>query len=168
MPVPEARSIVINTGPIIALSAGLGSLDLLRCYARVVVPSEVFAEVMAGGMTTPGAAELDRAGFLDIRVKPVEPQPWIANSLDCGEASVVHTALEEGIRTVCIDELFGRRVARLAGLHVTGSVGILCQAVLSGTPLDLAAIRARMDRHNVWIADRIWETAIALVAGDTQ
>ena len=49
----------------------------------------------------------------------------LANELDLGEASVTHTALERKIGTVEIDEKAGRRVARLHGLKVTGSIGIL-------------------------------------------
>ncbi|MCP2730476.1 hypothetical protein NJ959_18780 [Symplocastrum sp. BBK-W-15] len=33
--------------------------------------------------------------------------------------------MNENIQTVCIDEVAGRRIARLSGLSVTGSIGIL-------------------------------------------
>lgn len=46
----SSREIVINTGPIIALVAGLGSLDLLqRIFSRIIVPFEVSQEIEAGG-----------------------------------------------------------------------------------------------------------------------
>jgi predicted nucleic acid-binding protein len=35
----------------------------------------------------------------------------LLNSLDAGEASVIQLALNERIRTVCIDESAGRRLA---------------------------------------------------------
>ena len=39
---PGSKSIVTNTSPLIALAAGLGSLDILtELYERVVVPHEV-------------------------------------------------------------------------------------------------------------------------------
>ncbi len=46
---PETDEIVINTGPILALIAGLGSLDVLKMYHRVHVPFEVSQEILAGG-----------------------------------------------------------------------------------------------------------------------
>lgn len=42
---PETRSLVINTTPLIALSAAIGSLDVLKAmYERVIVPKEVVDE----------------------------------------------------------------------------------------------------------------------------
>ena len=52
-----------------------------------------------------------------------------------GEAAVIQLALEENIQTVCIDEAVGRRIARLNNLSLTGLIGILLRAKISGYPL---------------------------------
>jgi predicted nucleic acid-binding protein len=50
---PETESIVINTGPLLALIAGYGDLSFLKkIYKRVLVPFEVCREIEAGGATT--------------------------------------------------------------------------------------------------------------------
>ena len=47
---PETESIVINTGPLLALIAGYGDLSLLeKIYKRVLVPFEVCQEIEADG-----------------------------------------------------------------------------------------------------------------------
>jgi len=47
---PNQKMVVINTTPLLALTAGLGHLDLLQVlYAHVCVPWEVCQEVRAGG-----------------------------------------------------------------------------------------------------------------------
>ena len=47
---PNTENIVINTGPIIALVAALGELNVLSTlYRKVLVPFEVIAEIRAGG-----------------------------------------------------------------------------------------------------------------------
>jgi predicted nucleic acid-binding protein len=56
------------------------------------------------------------------------------NSLDLGEASVIQLALNENINTVCIDESAGRRIARLSGLSLTGTISILIKAKRQGYP----------------------------------
>ncbi len=38
---PKADELVINTGPLIALTAALGDLRVLKIYSRVWVPYEV-------------------------------------------------------------------------------------------------------------------------------
>ena len=56
-------TIVINTGPIIALIAATGDLWLLsKLYSRVIVRREVSDEVLANGGTMFGAAEFTAAG----------------------------------------------------------------------------------------------------------
>jgi predicted nucleic acid-binding protein len=46
----QAKTIVTNTTPLIALTAATGSLEILRMlYTRVIVPFEVAAEIRAGG-----------------------------------------------------------------------------------------------------------------------
>ena len=47
---PNQKTVVINTTPLLALTAGLGHLDVLQfLYANVYVPWEVCQEVRAGG-----------------------------------------------------------------------------------------------------------------------
>lgn len=42
------KKIVINTGPIIALIAALGELEILKkIYSKVIVPQEVSQEILA-------------------------------------------------------------------------------------------------------------------------
>ena len=46
----QAKVIVTNTTPLIALTAATGSLDILSTlYTKVVVPYEVAQEIRAGG-----------------------------------------------------------------------------------------------------------------------
>jgi len=125
----RSKIIVTNTTPLIALTAATGNLDILRhLYSRVVVPYEVAAEIKAGGKEAFGLDVFEQASWLGISNNPVVLPPYLQNSLDRGEASVIQTALQEGINLVCIDEVAGRRIARLSKLSITGSIGILLKA----------------------------------------
>ena len=118
---PDPKDLVINTGPLISLVAATGDLEILRGrYTRIVVPAEVSAELLIGGPTGFAVPEFKAATFLDIRTSPTALGTFLANSLDPGEASVIQTALDLQIATVCIDECVGRRIARLIYLSVTG------------------------------------------------
>ncbi|MBM3493809.1 MAG: hypothetical protein FJX72_05735 [Armatimonadetes bacterium] len=110
---PEARRIVVDTGPILALLA-CGHLEALRLlYEDVVVPLEIREELAAGGRTGFGLEEFEQAHCLACSARATEPTTLLSSMLDRGEAAVVQTALDRGIETVCIDEAAGRRVARL-------------------------------------------------------
>ncbi|KPA10426.1 hypothetical protein MHK_009369 [Candidatus Magnetomorum sp. HK-1] len=61
----EPKEIVINTGPILAIIAGFGNLDILKpLYKKVLVPLEVCQEIIAGGTTGFGINEFIDAKFL--------------------------------------------------------------------------------------------------------
>ena len=122
--------LVINTGPVIALVAATGGLEwLAELYQTVWLPEAVYSELSAGG---PGAPEPSRvqAAAKVVRILPQsgELPAELARQLDPGEAWVIQSALAQKVETVAIDEKVGRRVARIYGLQVTGSLGILIRA----------------------------------------
>ncbi len=158
---PESGAIVINTGPILALIAGLGSLSILNSlYQQVVVPYEVCEEILAGGSSGFGIEELNKAKFLTKLSSPAVIHPYLRNSLDLGESSVIQTALDQGIQTVCIDEAVGRRIARLNGLTLTGSLGIMIRAKREGQQFMLREAVKRMQAHGIWLSDRLVAAAL--------
>ena len=160
---PERSPVLVsNTTPLIALAAATGSLDVLRAaYARVVVPWEVAQEVQAGGRESFGLDAFHGAQWLDIQPAPVTLQPFLQNSLDRGEASVIQTAMNPGVPLACIDETTGRRVARLSGLSVTGSIGVLLKAKRQGYPLSMPDALQRMRAQGIWLSERVIQWALA-------
>ncbi|MBS4098975.1 MAG: DUF3368 domain-containing protein [Sulfuricella sp.] len=154
---PDNRRILVtNTTPLIALSVATGSLDILRTlYDRVIVPREVAEEVLAATPQAPGAAAFREAVWLDVRTTAIDLPIYLNNTLDLGKASVIQTALVERIEKVCIDETVGRRIARLNGLVLTGTAGILVKAAQQGYPVDLSAALERMHSHGIWLGEEV-------------
>ena len=88
----QAKVVVTNTTPLIALTAATGNLDVLRrLYSRIVVPYEVAEEIRAGGREAFGVAVFDQASWLEISPEPLVLLPYLQNTLDRGEASVIQT-----------------------------------------------------------------------------
>lgn len=163
---PEIAEIVINTSPIVALVAATGDLRVLRRYRRVCVPLEVCHEIAAGGAGQFALAEFQQANWLSKSTTPIVPSTMLGNTLDLGEASVIQLALERNIQTVCIDESVGRRIARLSGLQVTGSLGILLKAKREGYPIRIAEAIVRMRQHGIWLSERVVVEALYLAGED--
>lgn len=161
-PTPDSRqAIVTNTTPLIALTAATGGLDiLLTLYCRVLVPFEVEEELHAAGMSALGVAAFSRATWLERASAPVTFSNYLRNTLDRGEASVIQTALNERVPLVCIDETVGRRVARLSGLALTGSVGVLIKAKQAGYPLSIRQAIANMREHGLWLSESVVRFAL--------
>lgn len=154
--------LVTNTTPLIALTAATGGLDVLKfLYQRVVVPMEVAKEVRAGGKQSFGLDVFEKALWLDIQSVAVVLPPFLNNSLDSGEAAVIQTAMNMGIPLVCIDEVVGRRIARLCELNVTGSIGVLLKAKRLGFAVTIPDALARMRAHGIWLSDQVVQFALA-------
>lgn len=152
---PETQDIVINTSPIIALVAALGDLSVLQRYRQVWIPLEVGEELVAGGAASFALAEYQAADWLHKRTEPLTIAPHLLNTLDKGEASVIQLALDKSILTVVIDETAGRRIARLNGLAVTGTIGILLRAKSEGRAFSMRKAIERMQAHGVWLSKRV-------------
>ena len=159
------HEIVMNTGPVIAQVAATDSLGWLSSlYRNIWLPHEVIEELSAGGPLAPEPAQVRAAGDV-IQMLPPLPAltAWLTNELDRGEASVIHTAIKKGVGTVAIDEKTGRRVARLQGLKVTGSLGILIRARKEGLIASLDDSILRMRSQGIWLSEELTRQALVEV-----
>jgi predicted nucleic acid-binding protein len=163
------REIVFNTGPVIALVAATGGLSWLSdLYGRVWIPNEVYSEILAGGYEVPELVALKAAAnVVQIQSGLENIPPVLVSELDHGEASVIQTALNRKIETVAIDEKTGRRVARLHGLKVTGSLGILVRARNQGIINNLTLCVSKMRAKGIWISDALVNQALSAVGEPT-
>ena len=158
---PKTDKIVINTSPLIALIAALNDLKILQfLYQEVFVPWEVCQEILTGGTTNFGVLEFNAATWLKKQSQPQKISPWLLNTLDRGEASVIQLALNQNISTVCIDEVVGRRIARLSRLNLTGSIGILLKAKQQGYPVVIETAIENMLARNIRLSNSVISFAL--------
>ncbi len=160
----NSKEIVINTSPLLALSAALGDLSLLQLlYQQVFVPFEVCQEIEKGGASGFSVTEFKAANFLNKLDTPLSISHFLKNSLDIGEASVIQLALDKNIQTVCIDETVGRRIARLNNLSLTGSIGILIRANKEGYLFSMRDAIKNMQTRGIWLSDSVIQFALKAV-----
>ncbi len=158
---PKSKSLVIDTGPILSLVAATGDLKLLNLlYDRVLVPFEVCQELRQGGATGFGIKAFEKADWLKKKAMPLKLSPFLAKALDSGEAAVIQLALKEGISRVAIDEIAGRRMARLSGLALTGSVGILLRAKMEGHLPSLQSALIKSRKAGIWLSQSVIDFAL--------
>jgi predicted nucleic acid-binding protein len=129
-------------------------------YEQILVPFEVCQEMLKGGSQNFAVNEFQKASWLTKQTLPVNISTFLLNSLDLGEASVIQLALNQNIKTVCIDESVGRRVARLNGLALTGSIGILLKAKRKDPSLLIATAIENMLNQNVRLSQTVIDFAL--------
>lgn len=164
---PDSKTLVINTGPILALIAATGDLQLLKkLYKKVIVTHEVKEEICYKGLNSFGVSEFKEATFLSQIDEPIKITPHLKNSIDKGEASVIQYALDNDF-AVCIDEAVGRRMARLYDLSITGSLGILLKAKKQGCDINIRKTIHRMRHKGIFISGKLAEKAL-IMAGEAK
>lgn len=123
--------VVSNTSPIQYLHQ-IGVLRILpSLYGRILVPQAVVDEIGAGraaGVNLPDPATLE---WLDVRT--VELTQWpVPREIHAGEAEAIALAKSVGASALILDDLAARNHARLLGLCVTGTLGVLLKAKTNG------------------------------------
>jgi len=122
---------VCNTSPIQYLHQ-IGELEVLPAlYGKILVPRAVLEEIGAG---REAGVSLPDVGMLTwIEVREVEPTPWpIPRDIHRGEAEVIALARSLEKPRVILDDLAARKHAKLLGLDVTGTLGVLFKAKQTG------------------------------------
>ena len=126
-------NIVVNSTPLISLAI-LNQLGLLqKLFNYVIIPISVYDEVVLHGKDKAGFDALSAVDWFHIAsALNIGMKQSIMIELDEGEAEVITIAKEQNIPLVCIDEFAGRQYAKLLGLDVIGTLGILLLAKQNG------------------------------------
>jgi predicted nucleic acid-binding protein len=154
MPGKSSLVLVINSSPLVALTAALPDFQALaQIVERFIVPAEVLKELAAGHLKDDTAALVQATAWCEIR--PPRPKTPLASyaTLGVGETAVIETALEENWPKVAIDELRGRRFARLCGLQVIGSLGIIVEAYRAGLVSSVDTVVSRMKAKGIFLSE---------------
>jgi len=153
--------VVTNAGPLIYLAI-LGRFDLLRgLFGGIYLPRAVYHEVVIQGIGQPGADET-REGVSDGSLRLVDVQNRIAvdallGELDLGEAETIVLARELNLGWVLLDDGAARARARLMGLGVTGTIGVLLLARRAGIEIDLQHDLGLLIAHNFRLARDLYD-----------
>jgi uncharacterized protein len=149
---------VADASPLVIL-AKLGCFDFLnRVFPRVYISPEVHYEVVVAGAGLPGASEVSKAVW--IEVKAVEnsaglPLAQRQHGLGPGEMSTILLAKELGANPVLLDDYRARKLAKAEGLEILGSVGLLETFYRRRYLTDLRDVFRQLLVHNVYIDSRL-------------
>ncbi len=118
--------VVSDTSPISNLLQ-IGEINLLcQIFRKIVVPTEVFAEICQIESHREFLIKQDWieiATLTDTKLKNI-----LLTDLDSGEAEAIALTIELKADYLLIDEAKGRQIAESYGIKVTGIIGVLIKA----------------------------------------
>jgi hypothetical protein len=152
------QKVVSNSSPIIYL-AKIGKLSLLREYFNtIMVPESVFKECVAEGKDRKEVEAIKKAEW--IRVAEVQDKKLVKllqSSLDDGESEAIALSLESGADLILLDDSDAREKARIYGLTVTGTLGVLLRAKKDRKISSLKENIIKLRESGFWVSDFVEE-----------
>jgi predicted nucleic acid-binding protein len=151
-------TVVADSSPLIILTK-LGCLGFLnRVFPRVYISPEVHYEVVIAGTGLPGASEVSKAEWIEVKAVQNPAALYSAQrkyGLGPGEMSTILLAKELGANPAVLDDYRARKLAKAEGLEILGSVGLLETFYLRRYFTDLRSVFRQFLTHNVYIDQRL-------------
>jgi len=151
--------VIADSSPLIALAV-IEKLELLeKLYENVYVPTAVLQEVVR--TDKPFANELKL--FLSGRIKDAKNKMAVkilSRDIGAGEAEAIVLALETQPAVALIDDLKARRFAKMNGIEVIGTMGILLEAKKDGLIKEIKPLICNLLQHDIRISTKIIEITL--------
>lgn len=141
-------NVIVNTSPIQYLYQ-VNLLDLLpNLYDEIILPQSVVDELIVGsslGVALPNPKLLYWVKIVQARSKSILP---LVTELGPGEREALALAIEINDSLVILDDNLARNYAKLLGINLTGTLGILLKAKQQGYLSEIAPILNQLNALN--------------------
>jgi predicted nucleic acid-binding protein len=152
--------IIADSSPLISLAL-IDQLGLLpQLYTKVLIPSAVWDEVTVEGRDRPGAYEVSRITWAEIRYAELSVLQPLTILLDKGEAEVIALALTIPEAVVLLDDSRARRVAERLNIKRIGTVGLLRRGKKSGFIDKIRPYIEVLQANNIYISHKLVEAVL--------
>jgi predicted nucleic acid-binding protein len=158
---PVHKKVVVNSTPIIALSA-IGHFDILKkLYNEIIIPEAVRDEV-----TVKDNRLLDGCPWVRVEaIRNLTAKEMFTSALHDGEVEVMLLSKEIDADLAIIDDGLARKHAKRLGLNITGTLGVLLRAKSNGVIDEVAPILKRLVDDDFYVSDDVCRE-ILRIAGE--
>jgi predicted nucleic acid-binding protein len=151
--------IVSDSSPLISL-ATIDKLDLLeKLFKEIFVPRSVYEEVVQENK--PYSHEVK--DFLNGRVKHIKNRvavEMLQSDIGKGESEAIILAIEEKSDYLLIDDLKARKLAKINGLEIIGTMGILLRGKKAGFIPEVKPLINELLNNDIRIGEKIIEITL--------
>ncbi|MCZ7359314.1 MAG: DUF3368 domain-containing protein, partial [Candidatus Methanoperedens sp.] len=133
-------------------------LELLQdLFDTVLIPEAVYRECVIEGKDRDDARKIKNASRLQVRViRNIELKKALNTVLDEGESEAIALALQEEADFILLDDYEAREFARIYGLKITGTIGVLLKAKFSGRISNLVEILEKLRETGYWLDENLY------------
>jgi predicted nucleic acid-binding protein len=171
MATTDLPPIVSDAGPLIHLDE-LGCLDLLRDLGTILIPQEVWNEVI-GHRPQLTIRDLSSANIVKIATEPSARLLSLSDALDLDMGERIAITLMESVsaKIFLCDDAAARLAAESLGFTVRGTVGIIVRSIRTSARTRqqvLALLNELPKRSSLHLSRQILETVIVEVQQESK
>ncbi|SFR14130.1 DUF3368 domain-containing protein [Desulfoscipio geothermicus] len=146
--------IVSNSTPLISLSK-IGKIGLLQnIFGKVFIPDAVYNEVAVQGQ---GRVGWNLPSYIKAKhVTNTMASHFLQAQLDYGESEAIVLAKEMNADLLILDEKKARRIAKLNGITVIGTIGVLQKAKDEGIIKSMRECMDEMIQSGIWLDEKLY------------
>nr|VFJ54157.1 MAG: hypothetical protein BECKDK2373C_GA0170839_104214 [Candidatus Kentron sp. DK] len=135
---------------------------LPNLFGEIWIPGAVANELAEGRRK--GYEAPDPVDYEWLRVVESEntPSEWLSLDLGAGEIGAMSLGLENPDKTILLDDLLAREIAKEAGLTVWGTLRILLEAKSKGLTNAIEPLIGHLCRKGMWLSDNIRRRVLGL------
>ncbi len=154
----DKHIVIVNTSPIIYLSS-INKISILKdLFQEVIIPDAVKREVGSGGKDSFGFNEIKNEEWIKTqKIKNILAKACLLTDLDEGEAEVVVLAEELTASTIIMDDKLGRKIARLRGFNVIGTLRLLVLAKGKGLITEVEPLLKKLKEAGFWLNEDLYK-----------
>ena len=116
---------------------------------------------MSGGKDSFGVKEIKTEKWIKTRkIKNKLAKEYLLTEIDDGEAEVIILAEELRTSIIIMDDKLGRRIAKLRGFKVVGTLRILAAAKGKGVITEVKPLIKKLKEVGFWINDDVYKAIL--------
>lgn len=147
--------VIVNTSPLFYLHR-LGCLNILeKLYGEIVIPGAVVDELNEGKKVGEDVPEITNYKWIKVKDVTIPAFIKIISDLGQGEAEVLALACEEKEPLVIIDDEIARKIAKLQGIKLTGTAGVLLKAKTNNYIPEIKPVLEKLREVGFYLSDRV-------------
>jgi hypothetical protein len=142
----------------------IGHFHLIhQLFEEVIIPQEVWTELIIQGEGKPGAKDIEGATWIKVaKVKNDSLVKTLTKDLDVGEVAAIALGIEMEADLLLLDETDARDIAEFYDLKKTGVIDILISAKKNSLIKQIRPIleRLRTEAH-FWIKQDLYDVILS-------
>lgn len=147
--------VIVNTSPLFYLHR-LGCLNILeKLYGEIVIPGAVVDELNEGKKVGEDVPEITNYKWIKVKDVTIPAFIKIISDLGQGEAEILALACEEKKPLVIIDDEIARKIAKLQGIKLTGTAGVLLKAKTNNYIPEIKPVLEKLREVGFYLSDRV-------------